>query len=95
MSARPSVTRAEMYEGCRWSPARQVVDRLGKHAQAAVFLGERREGDRRRVPLDPALQLLEARRIGHEEHSAYGRIVTACGALVVVLPELSVTVSVT
>lgn len=34
-------------------------------AGAPVFLGELREGKRRRVPLDPASQLLQPRWIGH------------------------------
>ncbi len=76
MSARPSVTRAEMYEGCRCSPARQVSIASANMPEAAVFLGERREGDRRRVPLDPALQFLESRCVGHD-CSRYGMIVHA------------------
>ena len=72
------------------------LDRFGEHAEAAVLLGERREGDRRRVPLDPALQFLESRRVGHDGHHQVTAVIgTATARLVVVRPALSVTVSVT
>ena len=35
----------------------------------AVFVGERGEGNRRRVLLDPALQLLDSRRVRHADNS--------------------------
>ena len=36
------------------------LDRISEHAEAAVLLCERGEGDRRRVPLDPAPQFLDS-----------------------------------
>ena len=44
------------------------LDRFGEHSEAPVLLGERGEGNRRRVPLDPALQFLDSRRVGHDGH---------------------------
>jgi hypothetical protein len=40
-------------------------DRLIETLGAPVFLGERGEGDGRRVRLDPAFQFFNARRVRH------------------------------
>src|SRR3954470_9658965 len=44
---------------------RAGIDRLGEPCSAAVLFRQRRKGDRRRVRLDPALQILDAWTIGH------------------------------
>ncbi len=44
------------------------LDRFGEQAEAPVLLGQRGEGNRRRVPLDPALQFLDSGRVGHDGH---------------------------
>src|SRR4051812_39421282 len=56
---------------------------------AAAFFGELREGDRRRILLDPAPQIVNPRRVGHR----YGTDTDV--EAVPVRPRLSVTVSVT
>ncbi len=54
--------------GVPQQPRAASLDRVGEHAEAPVLLGESGEGDRRRVPLDPALQFLDSRRVGHDGH---------------------------
>jgi len=44
---------------------RAGLDRFIKSAGAAVFLRQRREGDRRRVRVDPAFQFFYARTVRH------------------------------
>ena len=51
-----------------WMPdeaGRAGLDRFFKPSGATVFLRQRREGDRRRVRMDPALQLFYARTVRH------------------------------
>ncbi len=66
--------------------------RLLETIGAPVLLGERREGNGRRVRLDPAFQFFNARRVRH-------RVTGYCTATVFVtrpvFPALSVTVRVT
>ena len=59
---------------------------------ATVFLGERRKRNRRRVRLDPAFQLFDARRVRHGREGY-----CTCTVFVTrpVFPALSVIVSVT
>ena len=67
-------------------------NRLLETLGAPVLLGERREGDGRRVRLDPAFQFFNARSVRHglTDYSTVTVLVTRP-----VLPALSVTVSVT
>ena len=71
------------------------VDGVAELSEAAILLGERREGYRRRVPLDPAPQFFQSGGVSHGPVTCYGTIETAVAELVVVRPKLSVTVSVT
>lgn len=66
-------------------------------AQAAIFLGELREGNRRRVTFDPTSQVLYAWVVHHAEIlPAYGAGETVMERVrVAVRPALSVIVSVT
>jgi hypothetical protein len=73
------------------------LDGIVEQAGATILIGQRGEGDRRRVLLDPALQLVDAGVVGHVCFSfqiRYGAIVTVV-LIEPVLPESSVTVSVT
>jgi len=67
------------------------LNRFAALPRAPVLLGELGESDRRRILLDPASEIIDARAVGHL--STYGVTVTCC-VLVAVLPALSVTFSV-
>ena len=73
--------------GMKFEAGAADVDRFLKVAGAPAFLGELREGDRRRVPLDPASKIVNPLAVGHR----YGTVTVL--AVVPIRPRLSVTVS--
>jgi len=70
------------------------LDGFGRFAGAPQFLGEGREGERRRILLDPATQFLNAGALRHGDSLDHGATISVCVELALD-PLLSVTVSFT
>ena len=67
------------------------ADRFVGVASAAALLRQLREGDRRRVGLDPASQFKDSWMVSRHRHY-YGVTVTATFGVTLVRPKVSVTV---
>jgi hypothetical protein len=74
--------------GVKFEAGAADVDRFLEVAGAAAFLGELGEGDRRRVPLDPASKVIDPLTIGH---CGYGTVTVE--VVVPERPSVSVTVN--
>ena len=94
-SARPSVTRADRYPGWTCQARAAHLHCLGEQPGAAVFLGQLRKSNRRRVLLNPASQVVDSRIVGHVRPSIIRRLIDACRRVLARWPRSSVTVSVT